>query len=344
MIKNQLVIYRTFATQQYIFHREKYSQEFIIPISPLTKPHEIESNIPYTISENKIQVQVPKHDVPIPIHEISQKEAETISENIEIIIKYPTISWKSFYTFYKNSSIFTFNISIINNSKINFETRDIKLVFRSIDHEYIPDSEKGEKARNEFDIDIPSMQSTNLVDYELKCKLDEKFILKEYFCMKLWSENVNHSEIYQVDMQDEYQKYTNSFIKFKIPEMILPGHLEMYDRNELNDIYSIGSLDVKLYRKGDKMKILYPKNKMLKLKNHFTKSSHSFFLNKTHFKFESKMKKLFPITSIVHFYIYSSKNITNFTKPFSYYEDNHYIWEHICEKENDSFILEFDIE
>jgi len=339
MIKNQLVIYRSFAIQQFIFQCEKFPQNIQIPISPDSKHHEIECSIPFMISENKIHLSIPKQEDTKPIHEISEKDVEHVllHQNVEVIIKYPSVKWTSYYTFFKNSSTFIHNISIINKSKTNFDTKDIKLVFRSIDHEYNP------KKSEEESTDIPSLQSSNLIDFELKDKLDENFVLKEYFQMKLWSHNVNHSEIYQVDISDEFQKYTNSFIIFKIPHIILPGHLEMYDRTETNDVYSVGALDVKLYHEGQKIKIHFPKNKMLKLKNHLTKSSHSFFTNKTHYKFESNMKKLFPIQTIVHFYFHTYKPLNNLTIPFSFQEDNHYIWEYKCEKDKDTFLLEFDI-
>jgi len=351
MIKNQLVIYRTFATQQYIFQKQKITNILQIPVSPSTKYSEIISNHPFSLSKTQDSSYIiidPIPDTTHHIHEISESEVEKLNldDVIEIIIKYPSIHWKSHYTFFKNNSTFIYNIVIHNESKISFDTNDIKLIFRSIDHKYEPkNSDLSTKScsQDEF-LDIPTLQTSNLIEYDLKPKLDDHFVLKEYYHTQFWNNSVNHSEIYQVDIFDEYQKFSNSFITFKVPEIILPGHLELYDRTESNDIYSIGSLDIKLYHKDNKMKILFPKNKMLKLKNSLTKKSHSFFITKTHYIFESKMKKLFPIRTIVHFYIYSKTEIKNLSKPFTYHEDHHYIWEHICDKDKDVFTLEFDSE
>lgn len=300
MIKNQLSIYRKFATQQIIF--ERTTQEIEIPVSPKVKSENITCSESFTIQENKIKI-------------FSRDQ----SKQTEIIIHYPNLSWKSHYQLFKCTSILKCYASIENETDFDFQTNDIKLMFRSIDHEYQPKETINNKGK-----DIPTLETKNILEYRLD--LPENFILSRLSNLFIWEQFVDHEEIYQVNIMDEYSSHADAYLTFVTKEILLPGSMEILTRSEMNDLISLGGMDIKLYHRNDKMKIYFPENKFIKLKPKMDKKSHSFFLSKKLFHYSCKIKSKSDSNKKIHFYL-NSNGIQNFSEEPKYKEGNIYIWE-----------------
>lgn len=340
MIKNQLVIYRTFATQQYIIDVHQSQEQIQIRIPSTVKMEHITSNYPFTISNHQILI-VPKVEtvatVSNAIDETTEKDMDKLIENIEIIIKYSNIKWKTIYNFFKNTNTLICYASITNETKYDIHTNDIKVVFRSIDHEYDIHQPKN------LNIDIPTFHTKNIVQFDLKDILETPFTLSEHTNIEIWRHIVNCKEIYQHYLKDIHQVYCDSFVIMDTPEILLPGHLEIYERTDENDILCLGSINIKLYKKGQKLKIHFPKNKFLKLKNETTQKNHSFFIHKTFHTFRSKIKKFIEGNAIIHFYMEESV-IKNPSQPASFHEEGYSVWEIKCEDKETFFELNLNIE
>jgi hypothetical protein len=343
MIKNQLVIYKTFATHQYIFDTSSSDVSFKIPVPSSIKMEHITSNYPFTISEAHIHIhqktrEIEAIQVSNSMEEISETHANNILENIEVIIKYTNIKWKSIYNFFKNTNTLICYASIINETKFDIKTNDIKIVFRSIDHEY-----NIVQAKN-MNIDIPTFHTKNMLQFDLKDTLkDHIFILSEHSNIELWRSNVSCSEIYQHHINDTHYQYCDSYLIIETPYMMVPGHLEIYDRTEGDDILCLGSVNIKLYKKGEKLKIHFPKNKLIKLKNNLEQKNHSFFITKTHCSYLSKIKKSTDGNIIIHFYLENTK-LKNPSKVPTFINGDYSIWEIICHEKETKFELQYTLE
>lgn len=334
MIKNQLVIYRTFATQQYIFDVSETETFIQIPVPKTIKLEHITSNHPFTISNGQILIHPPHPHIPTSSNAIDEI---THKENIEVIIKYTNIKWKSIYNFFKNTNTLICYASITNDTHFDIDTNDIKIVFRSIDHEYEIDQPKN------LTTDIPTFHTKNILQFELKDKLEENFTLSEQTNIELWKSNVSCNEVYQHHIQDTHMSFCDSFLILETPYMLVPGHLEIYERTEENDILCLGSVNIKLYKKGEKLKIHFPKNKSIKLKNHLDQKNHSFFINKTHCNYTSKIKKSTDGNVIVHFYLDNFK-LKNPSKAPTFTDCEYSIWEILCHEKETKFELQYTLE
>jgi hypothetical protein len=339
MIKNQLVIYRTFATHQYIIDVHQIKETTRIPISTSVKAEHITSNYPFTISDHHILIEPQIQSISTSSKAIDETFVKDINRlhNIEIIIKYLNIKWKSVYNFFKNTNTLICYASIYNETGTNIYTNDVKVVFRSIDHEYDNTQEKN------LTIDIPTFHTKNIIQFDLKDILDKPFILSDYSSVEMWRYIVKCKEIYRHNLKDIYQNHCDSFLMIDTPEILLPGHFEIYDRSDTNDILCLGSTNIKLYKKDQTLKIHFPKNRSIKLKNDSTKKSHSFFMNKVFHTFHTKIKKSIDGNAIIHFYIEKS-GIKNPSKPPTLEEDEHYYWEVTSENQETIFELNFSIE
>lgn len=337
MIKNQLVIYRTFATQQYIFDVHQIKDILEIPIPSSTKIEHITSNYPFTISNHHIHVYPIIQTTPTSSHaidETDEKNLDKLIQNLEIIIKYTNIKWKTIYNFFKNTNTLICYASITNETKFDFHTKDIKIVFRTIDHDY------NIVQPNNLHLDIPTFHTQNILQIELNDKFDHPFVLSEQSNIEIWRYNVTCNEIYKHHIMDDHQSYCDSFLIVESPTILLPGYLELYDRTVTNDIICLGSIHIKLYRKGDNVTIHFPKNKSIKLKNNLSYKYHNFFVEKTLYNLETKIKKSIDGKVIIHFYI-DSDGIKNPSKPPTIQEEYCSIWEVICEDKETIFQLNF---
>jgi hypothetical protein len=346
MIKNQLVIYKTFATQQYIFDSSNIEQNYIqIPIPSTIKIEHITSNYPFTITDHQIYIQPIRRKteetsikISNSIDEISEIDIHKAMENIEIIIKYTNIKWKTIYNFFKNTNTLICYASITNDSKFDIKTNDIKIVFRSLDHEYDISQLKN------LAIDIPTFHTKNMLQFDLKDLFnDQIFTISDHTNIELWRSNVSCSEIYQHHIKDTYHSFCDSFLIIETPYMLVPGHLEIYERTEENDILSLGEVNIKLYKKGEKLKIHFPKNKNIKLKNKLEQKNHSFFIEKSNCNYTSKIKKTSDGNLIVHFYLENTK-LKNPSKPPTFQDGDHCIWEVICHEKETKFELQYTLE
>jgi hypothetical protein len=337
MIKNQLVIYRTFATQQYIFDVHQIKDLLQIPIPSSTKIEHITSNYPFTISKHQIHVYPIIETTPTSsqaIDETEEKNLDKLIHHLEIIIKYTNIKWKTIYNFFKNTNTLICYASITNETNFDFHTKDIKIVFRTIDHDYDIVQPKN------LHLDIPTFHTKNILQIELNDIFDHSFVLSEQSNIEIWRFNVTSNEIYKHHIMDDYQYYCDSFLIIEAPTILLPGYLELYDRTVTNDIICLGTIHMKLYRKGDNITIHFPKNRSIKLKNNLSYKNHSFFIEKTLYNLETKIKKLIEGKIIVHFYI-ESHGLKNISTPPSKQDNDYLIWEVICEDKETIFQLNF---
>jgi hypothetical protein len=334
MIKNQLVIYRTFATQQYIFDSSAFESSIQFPIPPSIKVEHITSNYPFTISQGHILI----HDVPTKHTSSNAIEEIVEKENIEVILKYTNIRWKTIYNFFKNTNTLICYASITNDTNFDLQTNDIKIVFRTIDDEY----EIGQSKN--LNVDIPTFHTKNILQYDLKDQLEGNiFTLSEQSNIELWRSNVSCNEVYQHNIDEPYLTFCDSFLILETPHMLVPGYLEIYDRTEENDILCLGSVNIKLYKKGEKLKIHFPKNKTIKLKNHLDQKNHSFFITKTNCTYSSKIKKATNGNVILHYYLESSR-LKNPSKVPTFTDGEYSIWEIICHDKETKFELQYTLE
>jgi hypothetical protein len=216
--------------------------------------------------------------------------------------------------------------SIYNETDFNFQTKDIKLLFRSLDHEYNPNENTKNKQK-----DIPTLETNNILEYNLSEMLPEEFILSKYSNLLLWEQHLDYEEIYQVNILDEYNTYADAYLTFHTKEVLLPGTMEVLVRTEMNDLISAGGLDIKLYHRNEKMKIYFPQSKFIKLKTKLDKKNHSFFLSKKQFHYECKIKFKSKNNSStkIHFYM-NTKDIQKISEEPKYKEGNIFTWEFIC--------------
>jgi hypothetical protein len=337
MIKNQLVIYRTFATQQYIFDSSASEACIQIPVPSSIKVEHITSNYPFTISQGHILIHPSPNQHPNTTTSNAIEEI-TVKENIEVILKYTNIKWKTIYNFFKNTNTFICYASITNDTHFDIQTNDIKIVFRSVDHEYDIGQPKN------LNVDIPTFHTQNMFKYDLKDRLEGNiFTLSEQSNIELWRSNVSCNEVYQHLITETYLSFCDSFLVLEAPYMLVPGHLEIYDRTEENDILCLGSVNIKLYKKGEKLRIHFPKNKTIKLKNHLDQKNHSFFITKTHCTYSSKIKKTTGGNVILHYYLEHSK-LKNPSKAPTFTDGEYSIWEVICHDKETKFELQYTLE
>lgn len=337
MLKNQLVIYRNFATQQYIYDIHEINEEIKIPISSSTNIEHITSNYPFTIKNHQILIHPIIQTTPTistAIDETTEKDIHPLIQNLEIIIKYPKIKWQTVYNFFKNTNTLICYASITNQHNFDIHTKDIKVVFRSVDHEYDIIQPKN------LTVDIPTFYTQNILQIDLNEVFDKPFVICEHANIEIWRKEIICNEIYQHHIMDNHQYYCDSFLVFDVPFIMLPGNLEIYERTESNDILSLGSSYIKLYKRGDKLKIYFPKNNFIKLKNELTCNNHSFFIQKSIYTLKTKIKKQIEGKAIIHFYIEKNGIIKPSKEPTI--QDKHYmIWEVISENKETIFDLTF---
>jgi hypothetical protein len=328
MLKNQLTIYPKYATQHILYQTSKIENKICIPVFDSVKPLQIHCNHAFElITENK------KKWIHILTETYSQSHSNAFTEiyhdQIEIFIKIPEISWTPNFTLYKNNSILTCFVNIVNETNFEFDTRDIVLVFRSIDHEYKIEKE---------DRDIPTIDSSNYVSYSMKEKLSENFVLREHFALQLWSEKVEIKEFLEVDIEIRKPKYVNSYMELVVPQIMLPGQLEIIYRLPNHDLLHLGSIYNKIHLKDSVLQIMFPMNKSIQIKNILECKHHSFFIEKSNCKLESKIKKHYDHPIEIQFFTH--KPIKSSSIP--YIEDHGvYCWKYLMTQKEDLFKLEF---
>jgi hypothetical protein len=312
MIKNQLTIYRKFATQQILF--EESISNIEIPVPSKIKSENITCSEPFSVLNNSILKIFPRKDT---------------KQTREVIIHYPNVFWQSHYQLFKCQGLLKSYASIYNESNFDFHTNDIKLVFRSMDHEYDPKESTHHKHK-----DIPTLETKNILEYQLSEILPDNFILSKFSNLLISEQHLGLEEIYQVNILDEYSFYADAYLSFHTKETLLPGTLEILIRTHINDLISAGGMDIKLYHRNERMKIYFPQSKFIKLKHKLDKKNHSFFLTKKQFQYECKIKsKTNRCLTKIHFYL-NTKDIQKFSREPTYKEGNIFIWEHILKKEN----------
>jgi hypothetical protein len=321
MIKNQLVIYRTFAMQHIVC---SLNENVSVQVSPFTTSQMVHCNFPFELKNSTVTIQPYKNT-----HNNSL--SEFVYDSIELLIKIPQIHWKSNYILYKSQSVLICSANIINDSKISYKTKDIKLIFRSLDHKY--------KKEKEQLNDIPTFDTSNYQEYAIKEYLDENFVLDEHYYIQLWSKSIDMYEFVQVDIDKHRPKLLNSFINLIVPELMLPGNLEVVHRQDSGDILHLGTLNIKLYLKGQKLQIMFPNNKSISVENKIQTSSHSFFITKSHHKLHSKIKRNYSHPLMIEFI--TCQKVKSSNKP-AREQDGWFIWEHKVSSSTDTFDLEFD--
>ena len=329
MKKNQLVIYPKYATQQIIYeYNGNENCEIAIPISNSVLPQKIRCSHSFEVKTINGQNQLmcrPKNLESTKSNALVEIHQETINT----FIKIESIQWKPTFTLSKDLGELNCHACITNQSNLEYQTNDIKLVFRSVDHKY-----KKEKD----DRDIPTIDSSNFAEYKLKDRLPETFVLKNHITVDLWNHNVEMKEFVKVNIDIEKPKYVHSFLSFKVPELMLPGEMEILYRLENNDLLHLGSIYNKIYWKDDELQIMFPMNRSIKIKNNLEIKSHSFFIEKTTCKLESKIKKFYKHPLNVK--LYTNRIIKDSSLPYSL-EDDLYYWE-ICVQESETiFKLDF---
>ena len=330
MLKKQLTIYRNFSSLYYEFDP---NEQVSIPVPSQISLDKIYSNRSFSIQNQTLMINhqiQSKETSSLAIHET---ENEEVHDPIEIILRFESISWRTSYTLFKNTKLLFCNLLIQNPDQIIIPVNDIKVVFRSTDYEY--------DAKDK--LDVPTLHTDKMVEYNLDVPND--FELKNFHHqILLWKHKIDLTEVYEVDLMDENLKYAYSHLVFKAPELILLGHLEIFDRKDNHTIH-VGSLDMKLYKKDERVKIYFPKNNYLPIKSNTAKSNHSFFMNKNHFRLESKLKNKLHTKAFVRYYFYQPHPIKNLTVEPTLHEKHFYAWDRTFEpKEQNQFHLEFDLE
>jgi hypothetical protein len=329
MEKKQLSIYRTFSTLHYRFESNQTVQ---VPIYPSVSLQKIFCNRPFLIENETLIIQT--ESIQTSSHAI--QETESI-EPIEIIIRLDHITWQSHYSLFKDQNVLFSNVSIHNPDNISLEVEDIKIIFRSTDQEFDP------KDKKNIGVDIPTIYTEKIIEYPLHVK--KGFQLKALQQFILWKHEIDVKEIYEINLMDDDLKFAHSYLTFRSPNVILPGHLEIFDRKQDHQIVNLGSIQIKLYRKDDLIKIHFPKNQWIPVKTHSTKSNHSFFLNKNHHRIESKTKNKLSNKTFVRYYINAPIHIKNASIEPSIQDEHYYAWDKTFEpKEQNQFHLEFDLE
>lgn len=330
MIKrNQLVIYPKSATHHIEVEPIDNQSEIQLPISNYISPFQIHANHNFEIKEIDYKNYICFSNIP---SSATKSNALTEIGNflIEILIKIPQITWKPSYTLFKDSGELICFGCILNETKFEYHTNDIKLVFRSIDHKYKKESD---------DRDIPTFDSSNYIEYKLQEKLDESFTLHKSLSVKLWSEKILMKEYVQVDIDNPYEtKIFNSFLRFIVPNFMPPGELEIIYRLQNKDFLHLGTIYNKTYFKDEELQIMFPRNKSIKIKNNMQTKNHSFFIEKTTCKFESKVKKIYKHPLQIRFLTY--KPIKTSTLTFDY-NGHYYFWDLDLEDKEKIFSLEF---
>lgn len=326
-LRNQLVVYPKYAIQHIIVHSGENHE---IPISPLVDIHDIHTTVPFELkfSENGKYIVI-QSSSESDLHTHSKALQQVEHDQIEIFIKLPLIHWKPNFTLFKSSGQFICSGQITNESDFEYKTSDIKLVFRSIDHPY---------QKEKDDRDIPTIDSSNFVEYALKDRLPSFFVLKKFYSVCLWFENLELKESIQINIETKKPKYVDSFLEFQVPELMLPGYMEIIYRLQNNDILHLGTIYNKIHLKDSTIKIMFPMNKSIKVKNHLEVKHHSFFIEKTRANLRSSITKLYMHP--LHIEFICNKNIQS--SSITPREDNGwYVWDFKMEKDKDEFILEF---
>lgn len=336
MKKNQLVIYPKFATHHIIYETSSNQSVVEIPISNVISPLHIHASHAFEVKSIQGQNHIVCNLLPNHVQHIdtspstnSKALVEIYHEPIEIFIKIESIKWKPTFTLFKDVGQLTCFATITNQSNFEFQTNDIKLIFRSIDHDY-----KKEKDNR----DIPTIDSSNFVEYKLKDKLVASFVLGNNFTLQLWSEKVEMKESIRIDIEIPKPKHLNSFLSFEVPELMLPCEIEIVYRLENNDLLHLGTVYNKIYFKHDILKIMFPMNKSIKIKNKIETKNHSFFIEKTTSKLESKIEKIYQHPLTIEFFTH--RPIKNSTLPTSPEEDGH-VWEFVMKDKEATFHLEY---
>jgi hypothetical protein len=330
MIKrNQLVIYPKFATHHIEIEPIENQTEIQLPVSKYITPFQIHANQNFEIKEINDNHHICFTNIQsFPTKSKSLTEISNMP--IEIFIKIPQIHWKPSYTLFKDNRELTCFGCIVNESKFDYKTNDIKLVFRSIDHKY-----KSEKEAR----DIPTIDSSNFVEYKLQEQLDESFTLHNNLSVKLWSEKISMKEYVQIDIDNPYEnKFFNSFLKINVPNLMLPGELEIIYRLENKDLLHLGTIYNKTYYKDQELQIMFPRNKSISIKNHIETTSHSFFIEKTTCKFESKIKKFYKHPLTIRFYTHKPVKTSSIIFEQN---DQYYFWDFLLDQNEKLFTLEF---
>lgn len=327
MTKDQLLIYPSFATR-HIQIPVLGQEEIKIAISNSTQPFHIHCNAAFEIKTTDQQKNIciyPKTNQTNHSHSIT----EIYNENIEIFIKIPQISWKPTFVLQKCSSILSCSAVIVNQSHFSYPIRDIQLIFRSIDHKY-------KKQKDERD--IPSIDSSNYISYELQDKLNPDFVLDEHLSILLWAHKIEMQEQVEVNLEMQKPKYLHSFLNLKVPELMLPGELEIIYRLKNGSLLNLGTVYNKIQYKDHQLKIMFPMNKSIKVLNTIETKNHSFFIEKTTCKLESKITKFYDHPILVVYF--SNRPIKSSSIPYEQVDDC-FIWKKLLDKKEEIFVLEY---
>jgi hypothetical protein len=329
MEKNQLIIYPKYSTL-HIVHKPS-SDLFDVEVPPNINPSSIYSNAPFeTITRNGrcyLSFHIDKSSTKTSSNALEEISQIQILENIEIYIKLEKVFWTPSFILFKDSGTLSCSANVVNLSGFDFETDDIKLVFRSIDHQYTKIKDKR---------DIPTIDSSNFVEY--KPNIPKNFVMRTAYTFCLWKRLIEMRESVRVDIEDPKPETLSSFLSFSVPELMLPGEIETVYRLKNGDLLHLGTVYSRLYLKDEIIKILFPMNKSIKVRSSIETSSHSFFSEKTMLKMQSTMSKLYQHPLTVEFFshrpIKSSKPEPSFT------EDNIYIWSLEMKEKELKFTLE----
>lgn len=332
MKRNQLVIYPKMATQHIQYQPTLNENEVEIPISKKITPLQIHANRNFQIKTKDNGQSVISMSF-IHTDHASQNHCHALTEvhqdTIEILIKNPHISWTPNFTLFKNNGELICTANVLNESNFDFHTQDIKLVFRSVDHKY-------KKAKD--DRDIPTIDSSNYVEYKISDQLDANFVLQKHYSVKLWWEKIELMESIHVNLEEHKPKYLDSYLSFEVPHLILPGEMEIVYRLENQDFLHLGTVYNQIHQKGSQMKIMFPMNKSIQIKNKTETKNHSFFIEKTTVKVESKIKKLYNHPIQIRFY--TKRPVKSASLPVISDHDG-FVWEHRMNQKEDTFNLEY---
>jgi hypothetical protein len=243
----------------------------------------------YSLKNNIITVYSKTND------DTNSVELQEISSVVELIIKIGDISWKTHYTIFRNKG--QMNCCATIESKNNcLQFDQASLVYRNTDFHPIHSILTLGTKNSLVDTDDATFHYDNLFVYPLSCKE-----LGSHLSVELWKESIDVKEIYEINIMNRDQQYTDNFLVLQAPKDLLPGKVEIYDQTDI--VFAIGSLEIKKYNKGDKIMIQFPQTRDIELNSSKIISTQSFFIQKSEIDYTCIIKNPFLRKCISRFYL-----------------------------------------
>jgi hypothetical protein len=301
----RLTIYRNFAILHIQTHESRIKLPYPIQMLDIHCSHS------YHLQDHWLEVQHTSttslskcyHEDIVELDEEDLSSVQSINkssneETVEIIIKMENIKWLTQYILFRDQGILICK-ALINNSGCDLQVDHMSLVYRNTDFHPKTGILQLNHTTNITSDDATFVKGNiDVIDLSTKS-------IGTQLCVELWKEKIKVKEIYEIDIQNRDQIFTNNFLVFHAPRNLLPGHFEIYDQTDV--LVSLGSLDIKKYNQGNKIMIQFPQTKDIVCKNERIHTYHSFFTERSELTFSSKIKNPFLRKIILRYYIVTNE-------------------------------------